>query len=235
MNAPGTTVVALLGMPNTGKSTLFNRLSGGHAQMGNWSGLTVELLRGRLPADPDGHPFELVDLPGVYDLSGSSEDAAIVQRFLRQTPPDLVVVVVNATQVASQLRLVLQLRDTGLPILLALNMSDEARRFGVRIEHGGLAEALALPVLPVSARRNEGIATLLGAIHLAWRARQVDGMLPLRPIPPAMTASWKRIARSWWSATWPNQSRCCAPKTAALIGCCSIHWWAPCCSWRLCW
>ena len=185
MNAPGTTVVALLGMPNTGKSTLFNRLSGGHAQMGNWSGLTVELLRGRLPADPDGHPFELVDLPGVYDLSGSSEDAAIVQRFLRQTPPDLVVVVVNATQVASQLRLVLQLRDTGLPILLALNMSDEARRFGVRIEHGGLAEALALPVLPVSARRNEGIATLLGAIHLAWRARQVDGMLPLRPIPPS--------------------------------------------------
>jgi ferrous iron transport protein B len=172
----GTTVVALVGMPNTGKSTLFNRLTGGQARMANWPGLTVELLRGRLPADSEGHPFELVDLPGVYDLAGGSEDEEIVQRFLRETPPDLLVLVVNATQVASQLRLVLQLRDAGLPILVALNMSDEARRFGVRIDHGGLADALALPVVPVSARRNEGIATLLGAIHLAPRAPQWEGI-----------------------------------------------------------
>jgi ferrous iron transport protein B len=176
-------VVALLGMPNTGKSTLFNRLTGGHAQMGNWPGLTVDLLRGRLPADADGHPFELVDLPGVYDLSGSSEDEAIVQRFLRETPPDLMVLVVNATQVASQLRLVLQLREAGVPTLLALNMSDEARRFGVRIDHGGLGEALALPVLPVSARRNEGIATLLAAIYLACRAPQWAGTPLLGQLP----------------------------------------------------
>jgi len=172
----GTTVVALVGMPNTGKSTLFNRLTGGQARMANWPGLTVELLRGRLPADSEGHPFELVDLPGVYDLAGGSEDEEIVQRFLRETPPDLLVLVVNATQVASQLRLVLQLRDAGLPTLVALNMSDEARRFGVRIDHGGLADALALPVVPVSARRNEGIATLLGAIHLAPRAPQWEGI-----------------------------------------------------------
>ena len=183
MNAPGTTVVALLGMPNTGKSTLFNRLTGGHARMGNWPGLTVDLLHGRLPADADGHPFELVDLPGVYDLSGSSEDEAIVQRFLRETPPDLLVLVVNATQVARQLRLVLQLREAGVPTLLALNMSDEARRFGVRIDHGGLAEALALPVLPVSARRNEGIATLLAAIYLACRAPQWSGTSLLGQLP----------------------------------------------------
>jgi len=174
--AAGTTVVALVGLPNTGKSTLFNRLTGGHARMANWPGLTVDLLTGRLPADSEGHPFELVDLPGVYDLSGSSEDEGIVQRFLRETPPDLLLVVVNATQVASQLRLVLQMRDAGLPILVALNMSDEARRFGVRIDHGGLADALALPVLPVSARRNEGIASLLGAIHLASRAPHWEGI-----------------------------------------------------------
>jgi len=172
----GTTVVALVGMPNTGKSTLFNRLTGGQARMANWPGLTVELLRGRMPADSEGHPFELVDLPGVYDLAGGSEDEEIVQRFLRETPPDLLVLVVNATQIASQLRLVLQLRDAGLPTLVALNMSDEARRFGVRIDHGGLADALALPVLPVSARRNEGIATLLSAIHLAPRAPQWEGI-----------------------------------------------------------
>jgi ferrous iron transport protein B len=163
--AAGTAVVALVGMPNTGKSTLFNRLTGGHAHIANWPGLTVDLLRGALPADSAGRPFELVDLPGVHDLSGRSEDEAIVQRFLRDTPPDLLVLVVNATQVASQLRLVLQLREAGVPALVALNMSDEARRYGVGIDHQGLAEALAMPVLAVSARRNEGLSTLLGAIH----------------------------------------------------------------------
>jgi len=171
----GTAVVALVGMPNTGKSTLFNRLTGGHAHIANWPGLTVDLLRGRLPADAEGRPFELVDLPGVHDLSGRSEDEAIVQRFLRDTPPDLLVLVVNATQVASQLRLVLQLREAGLPTVLALNMADEARRYGVGIDHGGLAEALALPVLPVSARRNEGMASLLGTIHQACRPGLVKG------------------------------------------------------------
>jgi len=172
----GTAVVALVGMPNTGKSTLFNRLTGGHAHIANWPGLTVDLLRGRLPADREGRPFELVDLPGVHDLSGRSEDEAIVQRFLRDTPPDLLLLVLNATQVASQLRLVLQLRETGLPMVLALNMSDEARRFGVRIDHGGLAQALALPVLPVSARRHEGMADLLGAIHQGCRPSQEEGI-----------------------------------------------------------
>jgi ferrous iron transport protein B len=186
----GTAVVALVGMPNTGKSTLFNRLTGGHAHIANWPGLTVDLLRGRLPADSEGRPFELVDLPGVHDLSGRSEDEAIVQRFLRDTPPELLLLVVNATQVASQLRLVLQLREAGLPMVMALNMSDEARRFGVRIDHGGLAQALALPVLPVSARRNEGMDRLLSAIHQgcirhADREPAADGhgTAPLGPIP----------------------------------------------------
>ncbi|MCX5955536.1 MAG: ferrous iron transport protein B [Cyanobacteria bacterium] len=172
----GTAVVALVGMPNTGKSTLFNRLTGGHAHIANWPGLTVDLLRGRLPADSEGRPFELVDLPGVHDLSGRSEDEAIVQRFLSETPPDLLLLVLNATQVASQLRLVLQMRETGLPIVLALNMSDEARRFGVRIDPGGLAQALSLPVLPVSARRHEGMAGLLAAIHQGCRPSQEEGI-----------------------------------------------------------
>ena len=96
---PGTARVALVGMPNTGKSTLFNRLTGGHAHIANWPGLTVDLLRGRLPSDPTGRPFELIDLPGVHDLTGRSEDEAIVQRFLAGTPPDLMVLVVNATQI----------------------------------------------------------------------------------------------------------------------------------------
>ena len=181
--AAGSAVVALVGMPNTGKSTLFNRLTGGHAHIANWPGLTVELLRGDLPASAQGQPFQLVDLPGVHDLAGRSEDEAIVQRFLRDTPPDLVVLVVNATQIAAQLRLVLQLLETGQPLLLALNMADEARRFGVRIDHDGLAQALGVPVLPVSARRKEGLAELLAAIHRA--AATAVG----RPAGPAAQAA----------------------------------------------
>ena len=191
----GTAVVALVGMPNTGKSTLFNRLTGGHAQMGNWPGLTVDLLRGRLSADAEGQRYELVDLPGTYDLSGSSEDEAIVLRFLRETPPDLLLMVVNATQVASQLRLVLQMREAGQPTLLVLNMSDEARRFGVRIDHGGLAEALALPVLAVNARRQEGIAALLGAIHQALRAAKGEGIRGPGEAHPGSDQNWRPDGR----------------------------------------
>ena len=161
----GAITVALLGMPNTGKSTLYNRLTGGDAQIANWPGLTVELLRGAMPASRSGLPFQLVDLPGIHDLSGSSEDEAVVQRFLRQTPPDLLLVVLNATQIASQLRLPLQLQALGLPLVAALNMSDEARRFGVAIDSDALAEALGLPVVAISARRNQGIAALISQVQ----------------------------------------------------------------------
>jgi ferrous iron transport protein B len=157
--------VALLGMPNTGKSTLYNRLTGGNAQIANWPGLTVELLRGAMPPDRSGHAYQLVDLPGIHDLSGSSEDEAVVQRFLRHTPPDLLLLVLNASQITSQLRLLLQLRALGLPMVVALNMSDEARRFGITIDTGGLGEALGLPVLAVSARRNQGIHPLIDRVH----------------------------------------------------------------------
>ncbi len=173
-------------MPNTGKSTLFNRLTGGNAQIANWPGLTVELLRGPLPDDGHGGTYELVDLPGIHDLSGSSEDEAVVQRFLRDTPPDLVIVVLNASQISSQLRLLLQLRQLGLPLLAALNMSDEAWRFGIAIDHQGLAEALGLPVLPVSAKRNQGIAELLDQLH-QWgeSPRRVAAVLDGLPQPQA--------------------------------------------------
>jgi ferrous iron transport protein B len=161
----GALTVALLGMPNTGKSTLYNRLTGGNAQIANWPGLTVELLRGAMPPDRSGHGYQLVDLPGIHDLSGSSEDEAVVQRFLRHTPPDLLLVVLNASQIASQLRFLLQLRALAIPTVVALNMSDESRRFGISIDAIGLGEALGLPVLAVSARRNQGIHALIDRVH----------------------------------------------------------------------
>ena len=161
----GALTVALLGMPNTGKSTLYNRLTGGNAQIANWPGLTVELLRGAMPPDFSGHGYQLVDLPGIHDLSGSSEDEAVVQRFLRHTPPDLLLVVLNASQIASQLRFLLQLGALAIPTVVALNMSDESRRFGISIDASGLGEALGLPLLAVSARRNQGIHELIDQVH----------------------------------------------------------------------
>ncbi|MCT0249794.1 ferrous iron transport protein B [Synechococcus sp. CS-205] len=174
MTAAAAVQVALLGLPNTGKSTLYNRLTGGHARVANWPGLTVELLRGSLPPDASGRPYELIDLPGIHDLHGSSEDEAIVRRFLSVTRPDLAVVVLNASRSDTQLRLALELEATGLPMILALNMGDEAKRFGVRIDHQRLAEALGLPVLVLSARQGQGLDALLEHIH---------GFAELHPAP----------------------------------------------------
>jgi ferrous iron transport protein B len=170
-----TRTVALLGMPNTGKSTLYNRLTGGHAQIANWPGLTVDLLRGPLPPDGQGNRFQLIDLPGIHDLTGSSEDEAIAQRYLSQTPPDLAVVVLNASQTASQLRLVFQIARLGVPLVVALNMSDEALRFGIRIDAAALEAELGVPVVAISARRNQGIGELLERIHA--------GGATARPVP----------------------------------------------------
>ena len=153
--------LALLGMPNTGKSTLYNRLTGGNALIANWPGLTVELMRGPLPPGAGGESRQLVDLPGIHDLDGHSADEAVVKEFLHQTPPDLVLVIINASQIVAQLRLVLQVLALGLPTVLALNMSDEARRLGVVIDAPALAEGLGIAVVAISAKRNEGIGDLL--------------------------------------------------------------------------
>ncbi|MEY3749977.1 MAG: ferrous iron transport protein [Cyanobacteriota bacterium] len=150
--------IAVLGMPNTGKSTLFNRLTGHHAHIGNWPGLTVDLMQADLQLS--GRSLQLVDLPGIYDLRGHSDDEAVVRRFLERSPVDLVLVVLNASQLDRQLRLALQVQQLGLPAVVALNMADEAARFGVSINASALGEALGQPVLPLSAKYRQGLETL---------------------------------------------------------------------------
>jgi len=164
--------VAAVGMPNTGKATLYNRLTGGNAQIANWPGLTVELLRGTMSADRRGRAYQLVDLPGIHDLSGSSDDEVVVQRVLRHTPPHL-----------------LQLKALAVPIVVALNMGDEARRVGIIIDATGLGEALGLPVLAVSALRNQGIHELIHRVHLLAEIPQerVDVLLAQHvQLPPRL-------------------------------------------------
>ncbi|MEN9879224.1 MAG: ferrous iron transport protein [Cyanobacteriota bacterium] len=146
--------MALVGMPNSGKSTFFNGITGSHSPIGNWPGLTVELHQGSVQLQ--GQSVQLIDLPGIYDLHGLSEDEAIVRRFLESTPLDLLVLILNASQIDRQLRLALQVQQLGMPALVLLNMGDEAKRFGVRINTEALSQRLSLPVLLISAKYGDG-------------------------------------------------------------------------------
>jgi ferrous iron transport protein B len=146
--------VALLGMPNTGKSTLFNRLSGASARVGNWPGITVDLMSAKILLG--GHIAELVDLPGLYDLHGFSDDEHIVRHFLSHHAVDLVLIILNSAQIDRQLSLALQIRSLGLPAVLLLNMEDEAKRAGITIDTQAMSKQLGLPVSTISAKYGQG-------------------------------------------------------------------------------
>lgn len=142
--------IALLGMPNTGKSTLFNRLSGASARVGNWPGITVDLASAKILIG--GHIAELIDLPGLYDLHGFSDDEQVVRHFLSHHPIDLALIVLNGSQIERQLSLALQIKQLGLPAVLLLNMQDEAKRSGIAIDTIAMSEALGFPVVAISAK-----------------------------------------------------------------------------------
>jgi len=159
--------IALLGMPNTGKSTLFNRITGGAARVGNWPGITVELLSGKILLGSD--MVEIIDLPGIYDLHGFSDDEQVVRHFLHDNVPDLALVILNATQIERQMSLLLQLRQLNMNIVVLLNMSDEAKKFGITIDSKKMAEMLGMPIFQISGKYGTGYAETLQAITKALR------------------------------------------------------------------
>jgi ferrous iron transport protein B len=146
--------IALLGMPNTGKSTLFNRLSGASARVGNWPGITVDLMSAKILMG--GHIAELIDLPGLYDLHGFSDDEQVVRHFLSNHPIDLALIVLNSSQIERQLSLALQIKQLGLPAVLLLNMQDEAKRSGITIDTQAMSTQLGFPVVSISAKYGDG-------------------------------------------------------------------------------
>jgi len=153
--------IALLGMPNTGKSTLFNRMTGASARVGNWPGITVELLSGKILLGAD--MVEVIDLPGIYDLHGFSEDEQVVRHFLHENVPDLALVVLNATQIERQLSLVVQLKQLNLNMVVLLNMADESRKFGITIDAEKMSAALGVPIFLLSAKYGNGYPEALQA------------------------------------------------------------------------
>ncbi|PTQ13355.1 ferrous iron transporter B [Sphingomonas oleivorans] len=161
-------MIALVGNPNAGKSALFNALTGARQKVGNYPGVTVERKSGRM-ALPDGRPVELIDLPGTYSLTPASPDEAVTRDviFGRQEGerlPTALVVVVDATNLDNHLRFTLQLIDLGLPLVVALNMIDMAKRDGLTIDADALSRALGVPVVPTVAVRRGGIEGLKNAL-----------------------------------------------------------------------
>jgi ferrous iron transport protein B len=159
--------IALLGMPNTGKSTLFNRMTGGAARVGNWPGITVELLSGKILLG--GDMVEIIDLPGIYDLHGFSDDEQVVRHFLHDNVPDLALVILNTTQIERQMSLLLQLKQLDMNIVVVLNMADEAKKFGISIDVEMMSALLELPIFLLSAKYGSGYPEAMQAVTKALR------------------------------------------------------------------
>ena len=164
--------VTIAGNPNTGKTTLFNQLTGSDLKVGNYPGITVDCTEGKLALSP-GNSVTLMDVPGTYSLSARSQEEQIalqaVAGFSPLQQPDLVVVVLDATQLTRNLYLALQVIEIGVPVVLALNMSDMLTDQSLEIDFKALSKAVGVPVVPVSALKGEGIDELRGEIERALR------------------------------------------------------------------
>lgn len=166
-------VVALAGNPNTGKSTLFNRLTGLNQHVGNWAGKTVTRAEGAFTLNEK--KYKLVDLPGTYSLLSTSVDEEIARDFVLFGKPDVTIVVADATRLERNLNLVLQILEITDRAVVALNLIDEAKRGNLKIDERALARDLGVPVIPMSARRGEGVTELLNAVESV-----ANGEFPVR-------------------------------------------------------
>jgi Fe2+ transport system protein B len=155
-------VVALAGNPNTGKSTVFNALTGLRQHTGNWPGKTVTRAEGGF--EYDSSKYKLVDLPGTYSLLATSLDEEIARDFILFGQPDVTIVVVDASRLERNLNLVLQVLEITNRVVICLNLMDEVDRHHMQVDHRRLARDLGVPVVPTVARYNEGLKDLLDAI-----------------------------------------------------------------------
>ncbi|NVZ09398.1 Fe(2+) transporter permease subunit FeoB [Allochromatium humboldtianum] len=166
--------LALAGNPNCGKSALFNALTGIRQTTGNWPGVTVERKEGSL--ELDGRRVRVIDLPGIYSLDASSLDEMVTRDYLLGREADLIVNVLDAGNLERHLYLTVQLLEMGVPVLIALNMMDIARKRGIRIDTEALAEALGCPVVPLVAVSKEGLTELQARLLAVAEGREPAGM-----------------------------------------------------------
>ncbi len=170
---------ALAGNQNCGKTTLFNQLTGANQHVGNFPGVTVDRKDGTIRNHPEA---TVTDLPGIYSLSPYSSEEIVTRDFLLRNKPDGIINIVDATNIERNLCLTMQLMELGIPMVLALNMMDEVRDNGGTIYINDLEQILGIPVVPISAAKNEGIEELIShAIHVA-RYREAPGRIDFCPV-----------------------------------------------------
>lgn len=167
-------IVALAGNPNTGKSTVFNALTGLRQHTGNWPGKTVTKAEGFFKFD--GNRYKVVDLPGTYSLLSASVDEEIARDFLLFGRPDCTIVVVDATSLERNLNLTMQVLEITDRAVICLNLMDEAGRRGMQIDHKGLSDDLGVPVVPTTARYGKGLEVLTRTV-----ADVIEGKIKTRP------------------------------------------------------
>ncbi len=154
--------IALAGNPNSGKTTVFNEITGARQQIANYPGVTVEKKVGKVVHK--GHEIEVVDLPGTYSLTAYSLEEIVARDFLINERPDLVVDIVDASNLDRNLYLTIQFKELGIPLIVALNMVDMAESRGIIIDHRMLSELLGVPVVPMVARSSKGVVDLLDTL-----------------------------------------------------------------------
>ncbi|MFT9297446.1 MAG: ferrous iron transporter B [Gluconobacter sp.] len=165
---------ALVGNPNCGKTSLFNQLTGSRQKVANYAGVTVERKEGFF-STPQGRPIRVLDLPGAYSLASTSPDEDVTRdvclgQHRTEKRPELLISVISATNLRLHLRFLLELRQLEVPVIVALNMMDEAKRNGMTIDIAGLEQELGMPIVPVISLNRQGIQPLLEALD--------------RPLPP---------------------------------------------------
>jgi ferrous iron transport protein B len=177
-------VVALAGNPNTGKSTVFNALTGLRQHTGNWPGKTVTRAEGGF--EFRGHRYKLVDLPGTYSLLAASPDEEAARDFILFGKPDVTLVVMDATRVERNLNLALQVLEITDRVVVCLNLMDEARRHGLEVDERTLSRELGVPVIPASARYRQGFDRLLHAVSEVATGQYVCRPRRIQNEPPAL-------------------------------------------------
>lgn len=179
MTAQKTVRVALAGNPNAGKTTLFNALTGAHHKVGNYPGVTVERREGQ--RSRGGRSYRFVDLPGIYSLTAYSMDEVVARDFLLNEKPDLIVDVLDSTNLERHLYLCLQFQELGIPVIGALNMSDEAEAKGLKIDDAALSAVLGIPMVKTVGPKGDGVERLLDAIDALVDAASAPAVRPTEP------------------------------------------------------
>ncbi len=185
-------VVALAGNPNTGKSTVFNAMTGLRQHTGNWPGKTVTRAEGAFEYNKE--KFKLVDLPGTYSLLSTSEDEEVARNFILFGKPSVTVIVVDASRLERNLNLVLQILEITNNAVLCLNLMDEAERNNLEIDTRTLAKDLGIPVVPTSARYNKGIPELIQTISELANGKIVCKPHRLKNIPKNIEQALEKLS-----------------------------------------